>query len=134
MNRNQVIGMIVLIFGFSFIILSFQKGEGNAGIFVIFPFFYGSGIFALFRVLCIIFGIILFSLGQFINLINNEELGMKMEESYEYKPKLEKKMKSGCVILIGPIPIIFGSDTKTTNLVAVIGLIILIFVTIIWYF
>lgn len=135
MNRNKALGTVLLIFAVFFLILSVKEGEGKGGVVVIFPFFYGTGIFALFGVLCLMFGIVLFTISFFESSLKIEESDLKNEEyPFERITKTDKKIKGGGLILIGPIPIIFGSDTKTTVIVVIVALIITVLGFLMWKF
>ena len=85
-------------------------------------------------------GLILIGLGLYIILkaLSHERKAERVrmnEEIYEYKPEPlpEKKVEGGGVILIGPIPIVFGTNWKhaVIALILTIILMILVFVMVI---
>jgi len=43
-----------------------------------------------------------------------------------YKSDYEKEVKGGGVIMIGPFPIIFGSDTESLKFVSILAIILMI--------
>lgn len=61
-------------------------------------------------------GIILILVGMVIVIVGG--IGMAMEEKGE--------VKGGGVVLIGPIPIIFGTDKRFALILAIVALIIMI--------
>jgi uncharacterized protein (TIGR00304 family) len=47
-------------------------------------------------------------------------------ESESYRTKVESKFKGGGVIMIGPIPIIFGSDKESAKIVIILAIILML--------
>lgn len=135
MNRYQAIGVILLTTGIIFLILSGIDGKSKVGVFFIFPYFYGTGVYALIGVLCVMFGLIIFVFGKFESFFEiDEDLEKEIYLKYPKVDKkiVDKKIKGGGVIFIGPIPIIFGSDAKTTIIIIVLALILTALGFIIW--
>lgn len=46
--------------------------------------------------------------------------------SHEEPPVVESKIKAGGVIMLGPIPIIFGSDNESAKTVAILAIILML--------
>jgi uncharacterized protein (TIGR00304 family) len=135
MNRNLVLALVLGIIGIMILGYSVSEGESSAGIFLFIPVFYGSGLFAFIGVLCIMGAMILGFVGF------AERMGSR--EGYESQPsrspqstghKPKSGIKGGGVVLIGPIPIIFGSDPKTTVVLVIFALIIMVAAIIMIYF
>jgi uncharacterized protein (TIGR00304 family) len=132
MNRNLALAGILGIIGLAILGYSVSQGESNASIFLFIPVFYGSGLFAFLGVLCIMGAMILGFVG-FAERAASQN-GYEPEPSQQTSGKPKKNMKGGGVVLIGPIPIIFGSDPKTAVVLAVLALIIMVAAMIFIYF
>ncbi len=50
------------------------------------------------------------------------------------EPQTQRTIKGGGVVLIGPIPIIFGSDAKTAAILIILALVLIITVALLFYF
>ncbi|NJD75966.1 MAG: TIGR00304 family protein [Candidatus Methanoperedens sp.] len=48
------------------------------------------------------------------------------EERTSYEDKKDRKVKGGGMILIGPIPIVFGSDIKYTLIIMILAIILMV--------
>lgn len=132
MNKNLVLAGILGIIGLAILGYSVSQGESNASIFFIFPVFYGSGLLAFLGVLCIMGAMILGFVGFAERAVTDE--GYESKPFHEASGKPQKNIKGGGVVLIGPIPIIFGSDPKTAVVLAVLALIIMVAAIIFIYF
>jgi uncharacterized protein (TIGR00304 family) len=118
MNRYELLSILVLISGISLIILGVLTGEVKGGLFLIFPFIIGSGIYATLGILLIIASFFLFIFTISTNPI---------DRNTEYNPmKTNSKIHGRGIILLGPIPIIIGSNWKITLLLITIAIIFLL--------
>ncbi|MCD6481112.1 MAG: DUF131 domain-containing protein [Thermoplasmata archaeon] len=111
------IPQLLFISGTILLFLAFLTGEGKGGIFIIFPFFYGSGIFSMVGILLIFLSFLSF----FFSFPH--EMGKT-----EFPPTEKTEMKTGGIIFIGPIPIVFSSDEKMGRLLVTIAILIAIFI------
>lgn len=100
---------ILFLSGLIFIAISFLIGESKAGIFIIFPFIYGNGLL-IFIGIILIFISFLFLIFSFSNEIEGGE---------------SKNVRTGGIIFIGPLPIIFSNDSKIIPLLLILTAIIL---------
>ena len=116
----------MILTGFILITISMIQGESSSGVIIIFPFFYGSGILSFSGILCIILGFFMYTFSQFENLSRYDEYNKIGHKDIHYQTNIKKKIKGGGVVFIGPIPIIFGSDSKITIFIAIFALIIMI--------
>jgi len=132
MNRNLVIAGVLGVIGIMILGYSVSEGEGNAGIFLIFPVFYGSGLFAFLGVLCIMGAMILGFVG-FAEYAAAKQ-GPEPGSTQKARGKPQRSVRGGGVVLIGPIPIIFGSDPKTAVVLVILALIIMVAAIIMIYF
>ena len=124
MRKLTVASIALFVAGAASIAASIISGEGQVGLFLIFPFvFLQGGIGAV--------GILLVILGVFCLLIGISTSATDIPESTAGEPgsaapKGGAKKNFGGVVLIGPFPIIFGSDAKMANIMLMIAVAIVI--------
>ena len=75
-------------------------------------------------------GLIMISIGLIILLRPEGKKDEPYKESRQKENAGKTKVKGGAIIMIGPIPIVIGSDRRTTILLMLIALMIMI----IWFF
>jgi uncharacterized protein (TIGR00304 family) len=119
MNKIRILSLICLVIGIVFFAFGFYKGNVEGGIIVIFPYIAGTGIYALLGFIFFILAFFLFIYSfktniEFFNEIKDEKTGKKTS------------FKGGGVVLIGPIPIVFGSNLKIAILLMIISIIIIL--------
>lgn len=135
MNRYHIVSAILFIAGISIILIF---GNTKGGIFFIFPFIIGTGAGAAIGMLLIFLAFLFFTLGIF------ESFRKEPDETYTYDIHGEREtvdterfgersVKGGGVVLIGPFPIVFGTDWDIAHIMLVIAL-ILILIMILLYF
>jgi len=124
MNNFHKLSLLTLIVGFVFFSIGVLTGEVEVGFFLFFPFLIGSGFISFLGLILVFFSIFLFIYG-FVN--TNLEFANKQFE-VDSEPKTNKKLKGGGIVLIGPIPIVFGTNLKITIMIIIITLIILLFI------
>lgn len=124
MNNYQKLAVLLFILGIILIAISFLKNEGNVGIFLIFPVFWGTGFFAFLGVLLIFIAFFLFFFG-FVNL--------KYEDFEREEKKTETKTNYGGVVLVGPIPIIFGKDVRLTIILVILAIVLILVIWFLFY-
>ncbi len=127
--RLYHLSLLLILAGIALLFYAVAIGEANASLFLIFPVIYGSGIYSLLAILLIMIGIILLFFAPFQSV--RENMDNYYEENYdnydyvnyeEYEgakdleEHREKKVRYGGVVLIGPIPIVFGSDKNMAKL------------------
>lgn len=122
MNKLHVLSLICLIAGIAFFVLGFLHGDVETGIFVIFPFLAGSGIYAFVGFIFIFIAILLFMFG-FATYVRPDEFQVDYDE---YQPRKKISVKGGGVVLIGPIPIVFGSNWKIAVVLMILAIIIIL--------
>jgi len=124
MNRYHILSLICFISGVAFFALGFLSGDIETGVFVVFPFLAGSGIYAFLGFIFIFIAILLFMFG-FVSLATTSSLHVDREDEHVY-PKKKTSVKSGGVILIGPIPIVFGSNWKIAVILIIVAILLII--------
>ena len=129
MNRYQSLASILFIFFILFIIAGLIIGEISFGIAVFIPFLIGSGIYAFLGFFCLILAIILYMIG-FVR----SEPSQHPPPYDSYEPDSRKHVvKTGGVILIGPIPIVFGSNWKITVFMIMVAILFFLLLYIYFY-
>jgi len=123
MNKTTFLSLICLVFGIVFFAFGFLSGDIEGGIIVVFPFIAGTGIYAFLGFIFLLVAFLLFIFGFKTNVVNSEEY-----QEYNNKIKSNKKtsLKGGGVVLIGPIPIVFGSNWKIALILMIVAIIIII--------
>lgn len=136
MNRFFIMALLLAVSGIILLGYSAASGEGSAGVVLFIPFFSGSGIFSFLGALCIMaaifMGFIGFAASQagFEDSQNNPE--KRPGQSSQSGPR--KSVKGGGVVMIGPIPIIFGSDSKTAMVLVVLAIVLMITVMVFMFY
>ena len=132
MNRYHISAFILAICGLVLMGYSVASGEGSASVVLFIPVFHGSGLLAFLGVLCIMVAMFLVFFG-FAAQAGGPEDYEDRQAPQQTKPKVKKTIKGGGVVLIGPIPIIFGSDAKTTAILIILALVLIITVALLFY-
>ena len=120
-------GIILIIIGLSLFVLSASQGEGGFVLFLIFPVFYSTGVWGLAAILLIFVGFLLIFISPFYESSHISTYQPHFEERKE-ENIVEKRTEKhyGGVVLIGPIPIIFGSDRNMVMLSILAVILILV--------
>ncbi|MGC8497100.1 MAG: TIGR00304 family membrane protein [Thermoplasmata archaeon] len=96
----RYLGLLLLVLGIVNLFIAVESGTVNFGIFLIFPVLWGTGALAALSFILIFLGIIIL----FIS-VPYEHLEFDNSEN-------KAKSKFGGFVLVGPFPIVFGSDKK----------------------
>lgn len=121
----RLISLSMIVSGIFLVIYGITRGEMQVALFLIFPVIYGTGIVGLISILLIFLGFFLAFLSFAIPPDHVEEPYEPMEIE---RPQMEKKsqVKGGGVVLIGPIPIVFGSDAKMAIIAMVLAIVMIL--------
>lgn len=122
MNKYHFLSLVFLIGAVILFIIGFLEGDIQGGIFFIFPFVVGSSIFLLIGILLIFLAVIFYIFGFARFDFPDKEHSVPSDEIFEKKSRI----RGGGVILIGPIPIVFGSSWKVSLFMMILGIIIII--------
>jgi len=123
MNKYSKASVLCLILSIVFFAVGVLTGEAEVGIFFIFPFLKGSGIYALLGFIFIFIAVLLFMFGFGRTTTESEDLPF---EENKYGVQKKTSVKGGGVVLVGPIPIIFGSNWKIAVFMMILAIIIII--------
>jgi len=109
------------------IVAAAASGEVDVSLFLIFPVFSGSSalflIGTLLIVLSFIVGFVMLAMGQV-------EIGNLQTDATGSRPQQgsQKQVKYGGVVLVGPVPIAFGSERSIAIFMMILGVIIAVMV------
>ena len=144
-NLYFVGALCLFILGGVFFGLAVQSGEAEFGIFLIFPFVIGGGVLTGVGVLFILLGFVALMVG-FVKGFTVIPLD-HLDEDEEPRPRRKRKgkprprtrgdqevgakrifpnVKGGGVVFIGPVPIVWGSNTKVTKMMLGLAIVVII--------
>lgn len=133
MNRFLAIAILLLICGIALLGFSVAEGESSAGVFVVFPVLIGSGLWAFLGMMCIMGALIFGFMGigaRFAGFGDFDEseprAQQKQGQGQGPRQRTGPAVRGGGVVLIGPLPIIFGSDTKLTIVLVILAIIMMV--------
>ena len=115
MNKYHIFSVFFFIISVFFLALGVFFGDVQTGIFVVFPFISGSGIYDFLGMIFLFVSILFFIFG----------FGVKYDKD-EIINREKTSVKGGGVILVGPIPIVFGSNWKIALVLMVVSIILII--------
>jgi uncharacterized protein (TIGR00304 family) len=118
------VGFALLIVGLLGTAWSVYSGLTRFFLVVVFPVFTSDSLFGLLPLLAIFAGIGLLALGPVFEEEGRETIQPEQYSDVEGRNN-QPGGKFGGVVLIGPIPILFGSDKKTSLIVAALAIMIL---------
>ena len=123
MRKWLLVSLFLFVSGVALIFASVSNGEGQVGLFLIFPFIVTQGWMGAAGSLLIFLAII----GVFIGFWTSatQDPGQAPIETGAAVPATRTKKNYGGVVLIGPIPIVFGSDEKIAKSMLIIAAAIL---------
>ncbi len=122
MNKYHFLSLVCFIVGIAFFILGFLQGDIQTGIFVVFPFIAGTGVYAFAGFIFIFIAVLLFIFG-FSARIESDDFKIDQKNS---QPTKKTFVIGGGVVLIGPIPIIFGSNWKIAVFLMILAIILIL--------
>jgi len=126
MNKYHFLSLICFIISIILFILGFLHGELQTGIFLIFPFISGSGVYAFTGFILIFIAMLLFVFGFSTDYKSYELSDESKINQKESQPTKKMSFKGGGVVLIGPIPIVFGSNWKIAMLLMILTIILIL--------
>lgn len=123
MRKWLLASLSLFALGVALIIASVSNGEGQVGLFLIFPFIVTQGWMGVAGSLLIFLAIISVFIGIWTSATQNQD--QVPFEKNSPTPAVQTKKNYGGVMLIGPIPIVFGSDEKVAKSMLIIAAAIL---------
>jgi len=126
MIMNLIARASILIFfsGIALLILAIMLDEAELGLLLIFPFIAAEGPIAVFAIVLLFLGIFAYFARFFIQSTDAAISGY--EDRGGATPESPKKSKFGGVVLIGPLPIVFGSDKNVAKNMVILAIILVV--------
>lgn len=124
MHPRLIVPVLFFAAGIGLIGLAVAQGDADVSLFLVFPVFSGSsGTFVLgtaFILLSFVSGFILLAMGQV------EVASMDLRRAVDEVDGTGRRAKTkyGGVVLVGPVPIAFGSDQKIALAMLVVGIVV----------
>jgi uncharacterized protein (TIGR00304 family) len=115
MNKYHIFSLIFFIIAIFLFGLGLFSGDVQTGFFVVFPFIAGSGTYAFLGMIFLLVSILLFVFG-FVIIYEKDKTIIREKIS----------VKGGGVVLIGPIPIVFGSNWRIALVLMTVAIILII--------
>lgn len=130
LGSGKWIPALLFVCGAVLIAAAVVTEEAEVSLFIIFPVFSGSSWMFVLGVLFIIAGFVAF----FLTMVDAASRNAPSEGHGPDLDGLGRKTRRyyGGVVMIGPVPIAFGSDTKIAKIMLVIGVVLVVFF--IWLF
>ncbi len=131
------LGFALLTIGGGLIAASIVTGEGQLILILFIPVFVGSGPLGLFGILAVFIGLFL-AMASYVWSpagLREEPEGMEPVAPPGPPPTAPTRTatkKFGGVVMIGPIPIVFGSDQRIAKWMIVLGFVLLALTVIVW--
>jgi uncharacterized protein (TIGR00304 family) len=129
MNRWWLASIALFIASIILLVASVATGDGQFGIFVIFPFIVGSGPLAISGTALLFLAILCWFIG--IWRTSKYEID---ETATGDNAGTAQRNKFGGVVLIGPIPIVFGSNEKIAKNMLLLGVVLFVVMLIFFLF
>lgn len=120
MNRFHLLSIILVILGIVSFALGIYLGEIKTDILIIFPYLIGSGLTAFLGFIFIFIAVVIFMFGIFRNY------NLYSRQNDDIEPKKKISVKGGGLVLVGPIPIVFGSNLKITLAMIALAIVLII--------
>ena len=133
MKKLVLLSLLLMALGVAFFSLSFLSGSGGVALFFVFPVFYSTGLYGALGMFLIFVGFFILFLAPFY-YANDTYEGMSDHTTFPHEENEKGSAHFGGVILIGPIPIVFGSDKNYALYALLITLLILVFILIMLQF
>lgn len=139
-SKGVVVSLIIMALGLALLIYSIYSGGSRFYLFLVFPVVASNDIFGALGIIALIIGFIVLMVSISFSSVSTglDSLADLVDDDNESEIKVIKKkpkVSSGGLILIGPFPIVWGSDKKVGKnmlYVALIITVILIVLTLLW--
>jgi uncharacterized protein (TIGR00304 family) len=113
----RLAALLMIATGIVISIVSIAQGQMRVALFLIFPVFYAEGILPAIGVALLFIGMVALFLAFFASVANSgvrPDQNNRSFDGFGTGDGRKPRMKAGGVVLIGPVPIIFGSDWRMT--------------------
>jgi uncharacterized protein (TIGR00304 family) len=131
MRARSVLGVALVVSGAALTVLGVATGEVQVGLLLFFiPYLYGSSWMGGLAILLVFAGLVVLILGRFA--ASNQEAGGAAQPTDPGMTK--RKWEFGGVVLIGPVPIVFGSSDRAAlwALMIAAAVVMLLLLALLW--
>jgi uncharacterized protein (TIGR00304 family) len=132
MRPLRILAAFVILAGVALLIYGVAIGEMQVALLLIVPVIFGSSILGILAIGLIIAGVFVAIADSFLSAERKSSQDRLSNESG--LTETPKRKEFGGVVLIGPIPIVFGSSKRMALLAAVIAVIILVLMILSFFF
>ena len=122
MNKYYLVSLLFFGIGLFFFVFAFINNEVEFGFILFFPFIIGSGINIFLGFIFVFIAMVIL----FFRFFNKYTFNNNLIDSAIKDNDTKKSAKFNGLILLGPIPIVFGSSWKITLIMLVFGIFVLI--------
>ncbi|MCK4455047.1 MAG: DUF131 domain-containing protein [Thermoplasmata archaeon] len=123
MRKTLLIALGLFILGIALLAVSVAQGGGTVYLALIFPIYVGSDVWGFFGILCVIGA---FFVG-FLGLVPARlPAGGSDSGRQGAPPSGGPEKRFGGVVMLGPVPIIVGSDVKMSMIAIVLAIVLII--------
>jgi uncharacterized membrane protein len=128
MQWVRLLGLLLLAAGLALIAASVATGQGQVFLLLFIPIYAGTGVLGFLGILVVFLGFFLMTLGSAwrgvpVPVATVPEVAPPAGIDAPAAPP-SPPAKYGGVVMLGPIPIVFGSDAKIAKWMMVLGLIL----------
>ncbi len=127
MRTRLWIPVAIFVAGMALIAMAVATGEADLSLFIVFPVFSGSSVLFILGTILVISSFIAGFLLMTMEFGQPEELAKTASERASISAP-RPKVQYGGVVLLGPIPIAFGSDKRVALFMLVVGVILAVVV------
>lgn len=124
----RLAALLTIIAGIIVSIVSIAQGQMRVVLFIIFPIFIAEGLLPAVGIGLLLIGITAMFLSFFMSFRPSDErpyIEARPPDEIETKERHKPEVKGGGVVLIGPVPIIFGSDWRMAITAAVLAILLI---------
>ena len=129
MRWVRFLGLALLVAGLALIAASVAMGQGQLFLLLFIPVYTGTGALGFLGILVVFLGFLLTSLGSAWRVIPAPaHTGLPSPGPQAPGPAAVPPAKYGGVVMLGPIPIVFGSDARVAKWMMILGLVLAVLV------
>jgi len=126
MRWLRVLGLVLLVAGVALIAASVATGQGHVFLLLVIPVYTGTGVLGFLGIFAVFLGFFLTTLGSAWRGIPAPAAPPPGSVPPADAPPsaVPSPAKYGGVVMLGPIPIVFGSDMQVAKWMMILGLIL----------
>jgi uncharacterized protein (TIGR00304 family) len=124
----KLAALLTIIIGIVISVASIALGQMRVMLFIIFPVFYAEGLLPAVGIALLFIGIIALFLSFFVSMTagaTRAQAETRSSDEVEVEEWQKPEVKGGGVVLIGPVPIIIGSDWRMAITAAILAILLI---------